>query len=66
MIKVYYKDSNITRGIVIKCINDKKLVRYELKDEKLSETITDLVKAVLFQHAGISWIIKSNDQVNSC
>ena len=63
MIKIYYKDNNITRGISTKCINIKKLGSYELKNGNISETIPVFVKSVVFQNIGISWIIESKELV---
>ena len=40
MISNYYRYSNITRVIIINCINCKKLVGFELKYKKLSKIIT--------------------------
>ena len=63
MIKIYYKDSNNKIGIGTKGVNCNKIVGRELKNKNLGEIITIFVEDVVFDHVGISLLIKSKDKV---
>ena len=62
MVKFYYKDSYTTRGLLIECFNLNKTFGNEFKDIRLFELFTVFIKAFVFDHGGLSWLIEPKYQ----
>ena len=57
-------EKNDPDALAIKCIKCDKVVGYELYNKTIEYVIIGFVSNVMFQNFGISWIIKSKEDIN--
>ena len=57
-------DKDEVEDIVIRCINCEKINRFIFKKFTFKEMIANFLLDAIFHHAGMSWIICSNEKLN--
>ena len=63
MMKKCYGDNDDVKVFGIKCINCNKIVGFNITNKNSRKFFTVFIKAVVFQHVNLSWIIQSKEQV---